>query len=96
MGVHFQKPLTGGSLGFDVPAAVEKLKFALRDPGGLYNRVLHLANGVVGSKVKPPILQSLFCPYYSAESQYVVMYSTRCQQCGALGGSHDPGSLFKR
>lgn len=34
MGVHFQKPLTGGSLGFDVPAAVEKLKFVLRDGGG--------------------------------------------------------------
>lgn len=65
-------------------------------PGGLYNRVLHLANGVVGSKVKPPILQSLFCPHYSVESQYVVMYSTRCQQCGALGESHDLGSLFKR
>lgn len=96
MGVHFQKPLTGGSLGFDVPAAVEKLKFTLWDPKGPFNRVLHLANGLIGSKVKPPILQSLFRPCYSAESQYVVMYSTRCQQCGALGESHDPGSLFKR
>lgn len=33
MGVHFQKPLAGGSLGFDVPAAVEKLKFTQHDPG---------------------------------------------------------------
>lgn len=65
-------------------------------PGGLCNRVLNLANWFAGSKVKPPILQSLSRPHYSAESQYVVMYSTRCQQCGALGESQDLGSLFKR
>lgn len=73
----------------------KKLKFTPRDPGGLCNRALHLANWLTESKVKLPILQSLFCPHYSAESQYVVMNSTWCQQCGALGGSHDPGCLFK-
>ena len=71
---------------------------ALWPRGGFCSTVLHLADGLIGSKVKPSILQSLsfFCPCYSAESQYVVMHSTRCQQCGALGESHDPASLFKR
>lgn len=61
IGVRFQKPLAGGSLGFDVPAAVEKLRSALRDPPeGLCSTVLHLADGLIGSKVNPSILQSLF------------------------------------
>ncbi|KAM7416900.1 hypothetical protein PAMA_018806 [Pampus argenteus] len=34
IGAHFQKPLTGGSLGFDVPTAAEKLKFTPRNHGG--------------------------------------------------------------
>lgn len=34
IGVQFQKPPTGGSLGFDVSAAVENLRCALCDPGG--------------------------------------------------------------
>lgn len=53
MGAHLQKSLAGGSLGFEVPAAVEELKLT---PGGLGSGVLHLASRVAGSKVKPPIL----------------------------------------
>lgn len=59
MGVNFQKLLTGGSLGFDVPAAVEKLKLTpegTEDLGDLWNRVFRLANPLAWSKVKPPIL----------------------------------------
>lgn len=94
-------PSQGGSLGFDVPAAVKKLKFALHDPleggvvgggwvgGGVWD-VLHLASSETKSNLQSPSRLLLLC------SEPRCAYVLPCQQCGSLGESHDPAGLFKQ